>query len=42
MCKGADSIIFDRLDNTHSKHIQETKTNLDNYGSIGLRTLLCA
>jgi magnesium-transporting ATPase (P-type) len=39
-CKGADSIIFDRMDVIASKNIPETINNLAEYGKIGLRTLL--
>ncbi len=40
ICKGADSILLERTDMQKSLKIHETKINLDNYGTIGLRTLL--
>ena len=39
--KGADSIIFDRMDSS-SGYILETTKNLDDYAKDGLRTLLLA
>ena len=40
MSKGADSILFERTDESKSSKVVETKQNLENYGVIGLRTLL--
>lgn len=40
-CKGADSVIFDRLSNSTSEQtIQETNEDLTSFGNSGLRTLL--
>jgi P-type E1-E2 ATPase len=39
-CKGADSIIEKRM--VPSEFKEKTFTNLQNYGNIGLRTLLLA
>lgn len=41
-CKGADSIILDRIDKKMSENVPETVANLSDYGRIGLRTLLLA
>ncbi|KAL4478908.1 hypothetical protein ABPG72_019345 [Tetrahymena utriculariae] len=38
--KGADSVLFSLMDKQKSSKIQETEKNLDDYGNIGLRTLL--
>lgn len=44
LCKGADSIIFDRRDEQKNPKdkIEEYQMNLKEYGKIGLRTLLLA
>lgn len=38
--KGADSVLFSLMDKSRSQKIAETEKNLDDYGNIGLRTLL--
>ena len=40
LCKGADSIILERMNQKGEKYIDQTVENLNKYGSIGLRTLL--
>ncbi|KAL4309168.1 hypothetical protein GQ457_01G040580 [Hibiscus cannabinus] len=42
MCKGADSIIFDRLSNDGRLYQQDTTRHLNGYGEAGLRTLALA
>lgn len=42
MCKGADSIIFDRMDLDSDPTIPQTKINLIEFANIGLRTLVIA
>lgn len=44
MCKGADSIIAERLDTTQQNNelMEETDKHLDKYAGCGLRTLLLA
>lgn len=39
-CKGADSLCFARTDINKSAYVKETQNYLDEYGTIGLRTLL--
>ncbi|EGR28039.1 phospholipid-translocating p-type flippase family protein, putative [Ichthyophthirius multifiliis] len=39
-CKGADSVLFKLMDEKNSIEVDKTKQNLDDYGNIGLRTLL--
>ncbi|KAL1293214.1 hypothetical protein HN51_053864 [Arachis hypogaea] len=39
MCKGADSIIFDRLAKNGKKYLESTTRHLNEYGEAGLRTL---
>ncbi|CAN8259431.1 unnamed protein product [Cochlearia groenlandica] len=39
LCKGADSIIFDRLSNNGKTYLEATSTHLNGYGEAGLRTL---
>ncbi|XP_042024546.1 probable phospholipid-transporting ATPase 4 [Salvia splendens] len=41
-CKGADSIIFDRLANGGKKYLDVTTKHLNEYGEAGLRTLALA
>ena len=38
--KGADSVLFSLMNKSISKNVSETEKNLDDYGNIGLRTLL--
>ncbi len=40
LCKGADSIILERMNKKGEKYVEKTIDNLNKYGSIGLRTLL--
>ncbi|GMJ08440.1 Aminophospholipid ATPase 4 [Hibiscus trionum] len=42
MCKGADSIIFDRLAKKGKLYLEDTTRHLNNYGEAGLRTLALA
>ncbi|KAE8734221.1 Phospholipid-transporting ATPase 6 [Hibiscus syriacus] len=42
MCKGADSIIFDRLAKKGKLYLEDTTKHLNNYGEAGLRTLALA
>ncbi len=42
MCKGADSIILKRADKSNSKNLEQTLKIIEEYGVIGLRTLLLA
>ncbi|KAK8540268.1 hypothetical protein V6N13_048664 [Hibiscus sabdariffa] len=42
MCKGADSIIFDRLAKKGKMYLEDTTKHLNNYGEAGLRTLALA
>ncbi|XP_072959204.1 probable phospholipid-transporting ATPase 4 [Typha angustifolia] len=42
LCKGADSIIFDRLSKNGRRHEAETTKHLNEYGEAGLRTLTLA
>ncbi|XP_010262048.1 PREDICTED: probable phospholipid-transporting ATPase 4 isoform X2 [Nelumbo nucifera] len=39
LCKGADSIIFDRLAKNGRTYLEETSRHLSEYGEAGLRTL---
>ncbi|VVA97549.1 unnamed protein product [Arabis nemorensis] len=39
LCKGADSIIFDRLSKNGKTHLEATSKHLNGYGEAGLRTL---
>ncbi|KAJ7542694.1 hypothetical protein O6H91_09G007000 [Diphasiastrum complanatum] len=41
-CKGADSVIFERLKNNGRKYEDSTKKHLATYGDAGLRTLALA
>ncbi|KMZ65115.1 putative Phospholipid-transporting ATPase [Zostera marina] len=41
-CKGADSIIFDRLADNGKKYLEETTKQLNEFGETGLRTLALA
>lgn len=40
LCKGADSIILERMNKKNDVYVNSTVDNLSKYGSIGLRTLL--
>ncbi|XP_028763176.1 LOW QUALITY PROTEIN: probable phospholipid-transporting ATPase 4 [Neltuma alba] len=42
MCKGADSIIFDRLAKNGKTYLEATTRHLNEYGESGLRTLALA
>ncbi|KAK1281137.1 putative phospholipid-transporting ATPase 5 [Acorus gramineus] len=42
MCKGADSVIFDRLSKNGRTFEEETSRHLNEYGEAGLRTLAIA
>ncbi|KAL3511663.1 hypothetical protein ACH5RR_024380 [Cinchona calisaya] len=42
LCKGADSIIFDRLSKTGKMFLESTTRHLNEYGEAGLRTLALA
>ncbi|OVA04457.1 Cation-transporting P-type ATPase [Macleaya cordata] len=42
MCKGADSIIFDRLSKNGRMYEEDTSRHLNEYGEAGLRTLALA
>ncbi|GMI64693.1 Aminophospholipid ATPase 4 [Hibiscus trionum] len=42
MCKGADSIIFDRLAKKGKMYLEDTTQHLNKYGEAGLRTLALA
>ncbi|KAG6425845.1 hypothetical protein SASPL_110050 [Salvia splendens] len=42
LCKGADSIIFERLANGGKEYLDVTTTHLNDYGEAGLRTLAIA
>ncbi|XP_061371073.1 probable phospholipid-transporting ATPase 4 [Gastrolobium bilobum] len=42
MCKGADSIIFDRLSKDGTMYLEATTRHLNEYGETGLRTLALA
>ncbi|MCH79548.1 phospholipid-transporting ATPase 4-like [Trifolium medium] len=42
LCKGADSIIFDRLSKNGKKYLDATSRHLNEYGEVGLRTLALA
>ncbi|XP_010242266.1 PREDICTED: probable phospholipid-transporting ATPase 4 [Nelumbo nucifera] len=42
LCKGADSIIFDRLSKNGRMYEEETNRHLSEYGEAGLRTLALA
>ncbi|KAE8704564.1 Phospholipid-transporting ATPase 6 [Hibiscus syriacus] len=42
MCKGAGSIIFDRLAKQGKMYLEDTTKHLNNYGEAGLRTLALA
>ncbi|KAK9102535.1 hypothetical protein Sjap_019789 [Stephania japonica] len=42
LCKGADSIIFDRLSNDGKMYEEDTRKHLNEYGEAGLRTLALA
>ncbi|KAJ0779086.1 putative P-type phospholipid transporter [Helianthus annuus] len=41
-CKGADTIIFDRLASNGKTYLEATTKNLNDYGEAGLRTLALA
>ncbi|RDX61623.1 putative phospholipid-transporting ATPase 4, partial [Mucuna pruriens] len=41
-CKGADSIIFDRLSKNGKMYLETTTRHLNEYGEVGLRTLALA
>ncbi|XP_076881410.1 phospholipid-transporting ATPase 6-like [Bidens hawaiensis] len=41
-CKGADTIIFDRLASDGKMYLESTTKNLNDYGEAGLRTLALA
>ena len=40
ICKGADSFLYERCDFNNCPFLEHTKRNVDDYGKIGLRTLL--
>ncbi|XP_058750352.1 probable phospholipid-transporting ATPase 4 isoform X1 [Vicia villosa] len=42
LCKGADSIIFDRLSKNGKMYLEATTKHLNDYGEAGLRTLALA
>ncbi|KAK2406442.1 putative phospholipid-transporting ATPase 4 [Trifolium repens] len=42
LCKGADSIIFDRLSKNGKNYLEATTMHLNDYGEAGLRTLALA
>ncbi|XP_022721549.1 probable phospholipid-transporting ATPase 4 [Durio zibethinus] len=42
LCKGADSIIFDRLSKNGRLYLEDTTRHLNEYGEAGLRTLALA
>ncbi|CAL0326089.1 unnamed protein product [Lupinus luteus] len=42
LCKGADSIIFDRLSKNGKMYLEATTKHLNEYGEVGLRTLALA
>ncbi|XP_020219615.1 probable phospholipid-transporting ATPase 4 [Cajanus cajan] len=42
MCKGADSIIFDRMSKNGKMYLEATTRHLNEYGEAGLRTLALA
>ncbi|KAL6585171.1 putative phospholipid-transporting ATPase 4 [Orobanche minor] len=42
LCKGADSIIFDRLSKNGRMYEEATRKHLNEYGEVGLRTLALA
>ncbi|KAK7255624.1 hypothetical protein RIF29_29039 [Crotalaria pallida] len=42
LCKGADSIIFDRLSKNGKTYLEATTKHLNEYGEAGLRTLTLA
>eukprot|EP00850_Spirogloea_muscicola_P023558 SM000367S13680 [mRNA] locus=s367:22140:28006:+ [translate_table: standard] len=42
MCKGADSVIFERLARNGLQYLEATKEHLKRYGEAGLRTLAIA
>ncbi|XP_061370330.1 probable phospholipid-transporting ATPase 4 [Gastrolobium bilobum] len=42
LCKGADSIIFDRLSKNGKMYLEATTRHLNEYGEAGLRTLALA
>ncbi|KAJ4851641.1 putative phospholipid-transporting ATPase 4 [Turnera subulata] len=42
LCKGADSIIFDRLSKNGKMYLEATTRHLNDYGEAGLRTLALA
>lgn len=41
-CKGADNVIYERLATTGNEYKETTMTDLEKFGSEGLRTLCCA
>jgi P-type E1-E2 ATPase len=41
-CKGADNVIFERLDPGRREHLDATREHLLEYGNDGLRTLCLA
>lgn len=42
LCKGADSVILERLDPQKRDFVSQTTKHLNEYGEVGLRTLLLA
>ena len=42
LCKGADSVILQRVDRTRSGPVAETTSDLRQFGEVGLRTLVVA
>ncbi|MCL7023503.1 hypothetical protein MKW94_016229 [Papaver nudicaule] len=42
LCKGADSIMFDRISEDSQKVVAKTKEHIKNYAKAGLRTLVIA
>lgn len=41
-CKGADSIIMDRMCKNSNPHIDKINAKVEEYANVGLRTLLIA
>ena len=41
-CKGADTVIYERLDNSGREHSEVLLQHLENFATEGLRTLCCA
>ncbi|CAA7036333.1 unnamed protein product [Microthlaspi erraticum] len=42
LCKGADSVMFERLSRNGSKYEEETRDHVNEYADAGLRTLILA